>query len=138
MLYPNYAGRDCKLCQKYLWNEEWGMPERQAATGKMIKRSPHAKPLCRQVDDDHPYGRCPKGTPEFQFDLSPQNEAALRYHLTCKATGRWPDDERVLRNAELIETAYHEAEARERWLTKKQIIDGIRLVASALPSIPRV
>jgi hypothetical protein len=104
----------------------------------MIRRSPYNLPLCRQVDDEYPYGRCPKGTPEYQLDLSPQNQAAFRYHLTCKATGRWPDDERVLRNAELIETALYEAEARKRWLTEKQIVSGLYLVAQALPSIPRV
>lgn len=104
----------------------------------MIRRSPYNLPLCRQIDEENPLGRCPKGTPERQWDLSPQNQAAFRYHLFCKATGRWPEDGRVLRNAELIESALNDAEARKRWLTEKQIVSGIYLLAEALPSIPRV
>lgn len=138
ILYPNYSGRDCKTCLNYLFNEEWGVPERQAGSGRMIRRAPGNLPLCRQIDDEHPYGRCPKGTPEFPLDLTPQNRAALRYHIACKEIGRWPDDERVLRNAAIIANATSEAEARKRWLTEKQIVGGIMLLAQAVPSTPRV
>lgn len=135
MLRPEYANRDCKLCLKYLFNESWGLPERQAGTDRMIRRAPGNLPLCRQIDDEHPEGRCPKGTPENPRSLTPQNEQALRYHLTCKALGRWPDDDRVLRNAEIIETALYEANERRQWLMGKQIVAGLNLMAEAL--IPR-
>lgn len=138
ILRPEFAGRDCKICQEFLFDDEWGRPELQTGSGRMIRRSPYCPPLCRQIDDEHPHGRCPKGTPESQWDLSAQNLAAFRYHLTAKATGQWPDDERVRLNAEIIETALYEAESRRRWMTEKQITSGIMLVASALPAVPRV
>jgi hypothetical protein len=62
---------------------------------------------------------CRKGTPERQLSLNEKNRRAYRHYLTCKATGAWPDDGMVRRNAGIIEAAISSAEITQTWLTKK-------------------
>jgi hypothetical protein len=62
---------------------------------------------------------CHKGTPERQLSLSPKNRRAYRHYQMCKATGMWPDDGMVRRNAGIIEAAISSAEITQTWLTKK-------------------
>jgi hypothetical protein len=64
-----------------------------------------------------PCGQCPKvpkGQPpcrESAEELTPQNWQAYTHYLGCRATGQFPDDERVRRNAALIRQV-EEAAAR--------------------------
>jgi hypothetical protein len=85
-------------------------------------------PPCRTAEG------CHKGTPENQLDLSLANRIAWFHNLRCEATGQWPRDERVLRNAGLIRLATTSAERKRQWIADKlnQIkLDGLaRLLAS--------
>lgn len=47
-----------------------------------------------------PVGKPP--VPESAVELSPENVMCLVHYKQCRATGRWPEDERVMRNAALI------------------------------------
>ena len=118
ILYPEFAGRDCQHCQKYLYDDERGFAIRQEGTDRLVQRAPTNLPRCRQVSEQNPDGRCPKGTPENQRDLSEQNRRAYRFHLRCKTIGRFPRDSRVEKNAELIAAAVEVAERRKQWIAE--------------------
>lgn len=124
-MFPKVALRDCRLCQKYKFNEESGAMMRQKyATGPdglglPVERPKNDKPPCRIASLG-----CAKGTPEQSYGLSSKNWAAYRFHQRCKATGKWPDDGIVMRNAGIIEAALERAEIDLQWLAiehQKQI-----------------
>ena len=48
------------------------------------------------------YGRCKKGSPDDFKTLLPKNWEAYSHYLECKATGHFPDDEIVKKNARVI------------------------------------
>ena len=59
---------------------------------------------------------CPKGTPENQLSLSPQNWLAFRHYRECQAVGYSPeerDDPIVRRNASLISAAESRKEKQD-------------------------
>ncbi len=97
LLHPEVANRDCGHCQQVLYNEKTGAVEKNPRTNEPIKRPPMAKTPCR-IDG---LG-CPKGTPEAQKTLTPQNDKCYRHYIGCKITGQWPDDAIVLEHAILI------------------------------------
>lgn len=45
---------------------------------------------------------CPKGTPENQRSLNEQNRRCYEHYKECRATGMFPDDPVVRRNAAVI------------------------------------
>jgi hypothetical protein len=68
--------------------------------------------MCPKV----PRGAVPRGVqarPEHAIELSRRNAQAYWHYLECKATGRFPDDPIVRRNAALIRLVEEEVE-RER------------------------
>ena len=117
-LAPEVAHRDCNHCQLYLYDEKTGLVNRQRfakgddGLGLPVLRRNVPLP-CRTA------AGCPKGTPERQLSLSEKNRRAYRHYLKCKATGKWPDDGMVGRNAGIIEAAISSAEITQTWLTKK-------------------
>ncbi len=60
-----------------------------------------------------PFG-CPKGTPEEPKSFTEQNLMAYQHYLECKATGSFPEDEIVRRNAGVIAFAEDAANERRR------------------------
>ena len=118
-LAPEVANRDCDHCQEFLYDEETGLVRRQkfgpvGDDGLKLPVLRRNAPLpCRTA------AGCPKGTPERQLSLSEKNRRAYRHYQMCKATGTWPKDGMVRRNAGIIEAAISSAEITQTWLTKK-------------------
>ncbi len=119
-MHPPVSGRDCNVCQKYQFDEETGAIRRQKygrdAHGELLPvlRPPGNQPPCRV-----PAIGCANGTPENPRSLSAKNRRAYRHYLECKATGRWPKDGIVTRNAGIIEAALSRVEIIDRWLRTK-------------------
>lgn len=98
LLHPALAVRDCRHCQVYQYNDGPGGDRRPTLwRGRPLKRAIGTFPPCRYPDVG-----CPKGTPERQRVLTPQNAAAYLHWQECEAVGRFPDDRIVRRNARLI------------------------------------
>ena len=89
--HPRVALRDCDHCKKWLYNEETGKIEQRR--GKDVPRA--TPPPCE-------FGNCPKGSPDAGIELSAMNWQAYRHYQECRATGRFPDDPIVARNAGII------------------------------------
>jgi hypothetical protein len=98
-LHPEVAGRSCDDCKKHIYNEETGVrQEWPKGSGKPMPRPKGTFPPCG-------YGatKCPKGSPEAGKEWTAENRLAYQYHLECKATGQFPDDAVVRRNAGIIQ-----------------------------------
>ena len=63
--------------------------------GTPIPRTGQSTP-CRTKDG------CPKGTPDAQRSLNPQNQQVWSHYCQCEAVGRFPDDSIVERHAGII------------------------------------
>ena len=103
--HPKVATRDCNHCQIYWYDEKTGKPRDRG--GQLIKRPPGTAP-CRTRTG------CPKGTPETAATLTSQNITAWNHYRECKATGNFPDDPIVARNAAILRDIDAEVERRER------------------------
>jgi hypothetical protein len=95
LLHPEVAFRSCDDCRKHIYNEQTG--KREEHRGLPIVRPPGTFPPCQ-------YGpnRCPKEHPDAGYELTPDNLQVYQHYLECKATGRFPDDPLVARNAGVI------------------------------------
>ena len=111
---PQVAFRDCTLCLKYVYDEASGRPvEHPPHSGRLVPRPPAAPPPCRL-----PGLGCPKGTPQNPIALSEINRQALRHYHECRATGSFPDDPIVRRNAALIRAQ----EDQHHWNDLRRIV----------------
>jgi len=95
LAHPEVAGRDCGDCQKFVYDEKTG--QRSVRGGLPILRPKSTKPPCGYGPD-----RCAKGNPTAGRDLSLHNWQAWQHYLECRATGNFPDDRIVARNARII------------------------------------
>jgi len=94
----------------YVYDETTGRPcEYPPYSGRLIARPPDTRPPCRIAGLG-----CPKGTPEDQKGLSAMNHAAWRHDRECRATGQFPNDPIVRRNAALI-SAVEASHSRRAW-----------------------
>ena len=82
-------------CQRYVYNEDTG--ERDKFHGKPVERQPGHGPPCSYGPDI-----CPKGSPTAGRELTTRNWQAYLHYQQCKATGNFPDDPIVARNAGAI------------------------------------
>lgn len=92
--YPWLTNVTCEQCQAW-----WFDP----LTGRTALRE--GEPLRRPVGDTllcQTREGCPKGSPERPKGLSDRNKAAYRHFRECEATGLFPDDPIVKRNAAVI------------------------------------
>jgi hypothetical protein len=95
---PHVAFRDCMRCQQYVYDESTGQPfQHPSRSGRLVPRPPGAPPPCRIAGLG-----CPKGTPENPIGLNAINREAYRHYRECRATGNFPDDPIVRRNAAII------------------------------------
>jgi len=122
ILHPLVAFRDCGHCRKYQYSEETGQPLRRKTTGELIERGAGSVLPCDKQ-------RCVKGHWTKQKSLSQKNQVAYNYHLRCKITGQWPDDEVVIDNATIITRAEQQAENLQRWHHQKEIEKALWLIA---------
>lgn len=94
--HPQVAFRDCADCELHVFIHETG--ERvNGRDGLPVVRPPKTFAPCRYGKD-----RCAKGTPENNRELSSKNQRAYDKYCEWKATGQFPDDPIVRRNAGLI------------------------------------
>jgi len=103
--HPQVAWRDCGDCQQHIYDHESGK-RNEDRNGLPIVRPKGTFAPCRYGKD-----RCAKGTPENSRELSPKNQQAWDRYQEWKATGQFPDDPIVRRNAGLIrqiEDAYNQ------------------------------
>ena len=107
---PQVAFRNCEHCQMYVYDEATGRPyENPPRSGGLVVRPPGTFPPCRIAGVG-----CPKGTPENPLGLSAANQTAWRHDRECRATGQFPDDPLVRRNAAIIREV-EEAFERRQW-----------------------
>jgi len=119
---PRVAFRNCEHCQMYVYDERSGRPwQNPPGSGRLILRPPEALPPCRL-----PGIGCAKGTPDNPTELSVANQAAWRFDRECRATGNYPDDPIVRRNAALIRQVEEEFERREWTEFRQQMLTLLR------------
>jgi hypothetical protein len=93
----------------YVYDEATGRPyENPPRSGRLVVRPQGTHPPCRIAGVG-----CPRGTPESPLELSTANQVAWRHDRECRATGQFPDDPLVRRNAAIIREVEDAFERRE-------------------------
>jgi hypothetical protein len=98
---PKLAKRSCDSCLEY-WYSESGKTIDTILLDSNGKPRPRDGPTPCMVTDPGSPG-CLKGHWSSPRHLNRCNEWAFRYHLQCKAVGKWPNDQIVLESATIIE-----------------------------------
>jgi hypothetical protein len=93
LLYPHLSSATCDYCRKWWFDPIAGQTYSQ--DGQPLERT-EEELLCQT-----PAG-CPIGSPDKKRTLSEKNQLAFEFDLHCRATGRWPEDPIVKRNAYII------------------------------------
>lgn len=93
---PKLAARSCESCREFWYDENGDIPTVDGNPAKRIPESP--------VSCDTPAG-CPAGHYLNQLRLTPDNRLAYIHYQRCEATGNFPDDAIVSRNARIIQSA---------------------------------
>lgn len=101
LLYPETEKLSCSDCQEWWCDPLSG--EFVKLRGERIARG-NAPLLCSTRDG------CPVGTPAKQRRLSPKNKLAYEHYLECQATGNFPDDCIVRKNAKIIRSVTERVE----------------------------
>lgn len=114
--HPAIALRDCEQCQKFLFDERTGRRVTDKR-GNPVPRPKRTLAPCRYAK-----GICPKGTPEKQRSLSARNLLAYQHYLECKATGDFPSDPIVRRDAAIIRRVEDEAHEERLSATLTRLI----------------
>ena len=100
MRHSEIVGRDCKVCQKFVFDEDKGTIE-FGRDGKpelrLLNCGAEFLAPCRD-----PRRSCPKGTPENPRTLTEDNQLCYEHYLECRAIGQFPDDSVVRQNAAII------------------------------------
>ncbi len=103
LLHSKVSGRDCRDCQKYVYDEETGKKKILNATSLPMLRNGSPPPCykCKKIPDDAPFKSF-----RFAVDLSPKNRQALHHYLECRATGQFPKDPIVRYNASVLRMCF--------------------------------
>jgi hypothetical protein len=107
LLHPQLPS--CEDCKRWMYDLKTG--RRDERDGRPIPRPANVGTPCRNCPKI-PQGAPPK--PESATELTPENLVCVMHYGECKAVGRWPDDGRVARNADLlsgVEKAVERAQA---------------------------
>lgn len=100
--FPWFAKVSCDTCRKYWFNPLSGKFTAFVADGKPAERE--GQVLCET------HTKCPVGHYSKQKRLTAKNRLAFQHYLECKATGSFPDDPIVSRNAEIIDRAMRQCQ----------------------------
>jgi len=125
LLHPAVAARSCDDCRAFVFDD------RPDGFGRRLTRGGH--PVRRPAGAPTPCSWCPKQpaavsgvrTPDTAVELSPHNWRAYAHYRECKATGHFPDDPIVRRNAALIAQA-ERVEERLAQLNAAALAGGLR------------
>lgn len=109
LLHPGYAALSCDDCARWL-HTDGGFDRDTSARGRGKRRPrPPGQPTpcwdCPKIPRD-----APRRERRHAEEMSPKNRLAYRHYRECAATGHWPDDAIVRRNAAAI----------------RGVIDGVR------------
>lgn len=74
---------------------------------------------------------CPKGTPENQRTLWPENELCYEHYRECRAVGRFPNDSVVRRNAAIIMEVEDTIEKRNDAKSRNDLVEILMLSLGA-------
>jgi hypothetical protein len=103
-LHPKIANLSCEDCATWMYDENKDQVYRNDGKGGKIPQKRIHPPPCHD---------CPKTEGQKQRiranacqGLSEKNQQALQHYLECKATGNFPDDPIVRRNAAIIGPYY--------------------------------
>lgn len=89
---PAIYNRKCNECLRFMFDEKTG--HKIMRRGFPMPRRNGSVPCTR--------GMCDKGSPDSPKTLTLKNVYAYEHYLQCKATGMFPDDPIVQRNAGAI------------------------------------
>lgn len=112
--HPAVALRDCRHCLAWQYDEDTGQVKQRH--GKDLKRLgvvPCNLPPTKEQRAQGWQTGCPKGHWTQPIELSRRNLKAWGHYLECKATGNFPDDPIVRRNAGIIR-AIEDAQERHK------------------------
>lgn len=112
--HPRLAERPCSHCLTHDYNEKTGEIETDDATGKPLRRLGPEWAPCRLHAEGKKETPCPKGTPENPNTLSVDNQHCYEHYKWCEATGRFPDDPKVMRHAAIIRAIEREYEQEQQ------------------------
>jgi len=97
-----------------VYDEKTG--KRQEFRGEPVKRPKGTFPPC-----GYGPGKCPKGSPKAGRELTEKNWLAWMHYQECNATGQFPGDEIVRRNAAVIRGVLDEIERDEQKLMRMML-----------------
>ena len=102
ILHPEVANRKCEDCL-FLWY--------YTTTGRICRRNgePQKRPEDQLLPCQIPELGCPKGSPEKSRALTEYNRLAAEQFVRWDATGQFPDDAIVRRNAVIIQKAIRDS-----------------------------
>jgi hypothetical protein len=116
-LHPEVAFRSCEDCLKHVYDEQTGRrAEYPPQSGRPIPRAAGNEPPCRRGPD-----KCPKGHPAAGRELTEVNWQAYMHYLECKATGNFPADPIVSRNAGVIRGVEDALDRAEQELARRYL-----------------
>ena len=118
--HPRLDRRSCEQCVRY-WYDDGDGGDGQLITldGKPVIREDSMPPPCRTAVG------CPVGTPESPKRLSSHNREAYKHFQSCEATGTFPDDEIVKRNAIVIRQAIQAARRQDDGQRLRRTADAV-------------
>lgn len=127
LLHPEVASRDCGDCQKWLYDDKpTRMGEQLMRGGKPVPRIPGQRPRCEWCP------KVPRGAepvPASAVELSEKNRAAYCHYLECRATGQFPSDPIVRRNAMVFRQIEDvAAEVRRSDAEQRGILMGLQIL----------
>lgn len=99
LLHPEVGQRDCSDCSTYEFNHKSGEMVMRGNPRQPVKRptkGPGSLPPCLSGI------ACAKGRRGETRELTAKNWQAYQHFKRCKATGHFPDDPIVARNAAII------------------------------------
>ena len=85
----------CEDCKRWVYDLKTGKRTLRG-DGSPVERPPGVGTPCRNCPKI-PEGQPP--CPESAVELMPENVMCVVHYKQCRATGRWPEDERAVRNA---------------------------------------
>ncbi len=105
LLHPEWS-RSCKDCLTWLYDDQGRVSKR---AGLPVLRPAGTSPPCLQCE------KIPHGEVKVRanaVELSERNFLAYQHYLECRATGSFPDDAIVRRNARVLRSIMDDYEQR--------------------------